>query len=93
MDSRVSEKRVTPAASETETKQIDIRGQICPSSLLATLKEINDLQGELTRKALKLSILTDNRDATATIPAAAEKMGYSVSVTREGGHYAITIEK
>lgn len=92
MDSRVSEEHGRAAAG-VETKQIDIRGQICPSSLLATLKEINDRQGELTRGAMKLAILTDNRDATATIPAAAEKMGYKVSVTREGSHYAIRIEK
>ena len=93
MDSRVSESGMPSAKAGAEIKQIDIRGQICPSSLLATLKQINDLQGDLARKALKLSILTDNRDATATIPAAAEKMGYKVSVTREGNHYAIGIEK
>jgi len=93
MDSRLSERREPRADSLPATRTMDIRGQICPSSLLATLKEINDLQGELTRRTLKLSILTDNRDATATVPAAAEKMGYRVSVTRDGSHYVITIQK
>ena len=93
MDSRLSDTQFPETKPLPETREIDIRGQICPSSLLTTLKEINELQGDLTLQKLKLSILTDNRDATATIPAAAERMGYRVSVAREGSHYVISIQK
>lgn len=74
-----------------ELKEIDLRGQICPSTLLLALREINGSKPDLRSGALKLSFLSDNRDSTVTIPEAAANMGYEVSVTREHEYYRIDI--
>lgn len=69
-----------------ETVRIDMRGQICPSTLIIALREINRLQQSLRCGACILAILSDNRHATFTVPQAAENMGYEVRVedVREG---------
>ena len=74
-----------------ETIEYDIRGQICPSSLLVTLKEVNSRAEDLRQGSLRLCILTDNRDATITIPESASNMGYGVSVEKREGYYCIVI--
>ncbi|PLX42294.1 MAG: sulfurtransferase TusA family protein [Deltaproteobacteria bacterium] len=71
---------------------VDIRGQICPSTLLTALKEINDHRDGIRSGEVKIVVLTTNRNATSTIPNAAENMGYRVSVERENSHYRIEIE-
>ena len=75
----------------TDVIELDIRGQICPSCLLLALREVNDRAGELRDGRVELRILTDNRQATATIPDAVCNMGMAVSVTKEGRHYAVRI--
>ena len=72
---------------------IDIRGQVCPSTLLLALKEINAHSGELRDKSLELSFLTDNREAVVTVPESAENMGYTVSVIKREGYYVIGVRK
>ena len=75
-----------------ETIELDIRGQICPSTLLMALRAIATHQEALRAGKGKLTIRTDNRDATATIPEAAINMGYSVTVEKEeGGSYLILV--
>ena len=76
----------------TQILELDVRGQICPSTLLTALREINANREALRSGAVCLAILTDNRDATATIPAAASNMGYRSQVVRDGAHYVITVE-
>ncbi len=71
---------------------LDLRGQVCPATLLKSLKCLNEMKGELSAGASRLTILTDHRDATVTVPEAAGNMGYSVSVTKEDRHYVITVE-
>ncbi|HYQ48326.1 MAG TPA: sulfurtransferase TusA family protein [Thermodesulfovibrionales bacterium] len=73
--------------------EIDIRGQVCPSTLLSALKEINGRSGELRDKSVTLSFLTDNRDAVVTIPESASNMGYAVSVIKRDGYYVIEVRK
>jgi TusA-related sulfurtransferase len=74
-----------------ELIEIDIRGQICPSCLLTTLREVNQRQAGLKRGELSLRVKTDSRDATSTIPAAVGNMGYPVMVEKEQGYYLILI--
>lgn len=74
-----------------ELKEIDLRGQVCPSTLLMALREMNSLKPDLRSGALKLSFLSDNRDSTVTIPEAAANMGYEVSVAKEDEYYRIDI--
>lgn len=72
--------------------QFDIRGQICPSTLLIALKEMNRHKEELRSGEVALLFKTDNRDATVTIPDAAENMGYGANVVKEADYYLITID-
>lgn len=74
-----------------ETIKIDMRGLMCPSTLLTALREINANKLALKSGGLRLSFLTDNRDATVTIPDAATSMGYEVCVIKEDGCYCIDI--
>ncbi len=72
--------------------EFDIRGQICPSSLLITLREINIRRKEIKGGLQEVIILTDNRDATTTVPEALVNMGYVVSVVKKQGYYLIEVK-
>lgn len=74
-----------------QTLDFDIRGQICPSTLLIALREINSHQQALLGRTLRLRFLTDNRDCVTTIPESARNMGYAAEVRREDGSYVIEI--
>jgi TusA-related sulfurtransferase len=74
-----------------QTVDYDIRGQICPSSLLIALREINLHQEALRAREVRLRFLTDNRDCVTTIPESAETMGYAAEVRREQGAYLIEV--
>jgi TusA-related sulfurtransferase len=72
---------------------MDIRGQICPSSLLLVLREMNLHHQELVRGKLSIEVLTDNRDATGTIPEAVRNMGIEAFVEKMDGYYRITTQQ
>jgi len=74
-----------------EILEVDMRGQVCPSTLLVTLDSINRNQTELRNGKVRLLIRTDNRDATTTIPGTAENMGYEIEVMPKDGYYEILI--
>jgi TusA-related sulfurtransferase len=74
-----------------ENKKLDLRGQMCPSSLLAALRELNTNKAALKSGALSLTLLTDNRDSTLTIPESVVRMGYEAHVIKEDGYYRIEI--
>ena len=75
-----------------ETIEFDIRGQLCPATLLVALKEINARAALLRKGAVKLCFLIDNRDATGTIPESASNMGYAVHVAQQQeGWYRIEV--
>ena len=71
--------------------EFDLRGQICPSCLLMSLNEVNNHQRELRENKKELHILTDDRQATGTIPDAVKNMGYQVDIEKEQGSYRIKI--
>lgn len=73
--------------------EMDIRGQVCPSSLLLVLREVNQNHAELAAGRCRLVIHTDNRDATGTIPAAIRNMGFASTVDKVDGHYCIVINQ
>lgn len=70
---------------------IDIRGQICPSCLLLALKALNQNGPAIRAGQMELVIVTDDRQATATIPSTADRMGYGTEVSRIDGGYRIRI--
>lgn len=74
-----------------ESRIIDIRGQVCPSSLLSALREINSNKSVLRSGELELVFLTDNRDATVTIPESATSMGYRVRTDNTQEGYRISV--
>ncbi len=76
-----------------EELNIDLRGQVCPSTLLQTLKVVNKNKRKLKNKELVIKVLTDNRDALTTIPEAVEKMGFTIISKKEKKYYLITIKK
>ena len=69
----------------------DLRGRICPSTLLVAMKEMNDHRQQLQQGAVCLRLLLENRDATVTIPEMARNMGYQVELSKEGQHYELVI--
>ncbi len=71
--------------------EFDLRGQLCPSTLLVALKEINAHAGALGQGKEKLCFMIDNRDATITIPEFASNMGYAVTVGKKDGYYYIEV--
>jgi len=73
--------------------EFDIRGQICPSTLLTALRQVNRHRDALRSGCARLHFFTDNRDATTTIPDAIRNMGYVVTVTKERGWYRILVCK
>jgi TusA-related sulfurtransferase len=76
-----------------QTIDLDIRGQICPSCLLLTLKELNQNAAAIRASSIEIVVTTDDRQATATIPATAERMGFGTEVTRleDGSGYRIRV--
>jgi TusA-related sulfurtransferase len=77
----------------TETIELDIRGQVCPSCLLLTLREVNKHHATLSAGRACLSVLTDSRDATGTIPAAVKNMGLDARLEKIGDYYRVTIAR
>ena len=72
-------------------KEMDIRGKVCPSSLLLVLREVNQNYEAIASGQHRLLVRTDNRDATGTIPSAVQNMGFHVMVEKVEGHYCIEI--
>jgi hypothetical protein len=71
--------------------ELDIRGQICPSCLLLTLKTVNQNGAALRAGQSEVRVVTDDRQATGTIPEAMAKMGYQSEVSRTEAGYRIRI--
>ena len=78
---------------EPVCREIDLRGQICPSTLLTALREINTSKAELRAGELRLIILTDNRNSTTHISESVSVMGYCVEVQKEQEFYCISIDR
>ncbi len=78
-------------SAEPATIEFDIRGQICPSTLLTALREINRHAPALRKGETTLLFLTTNRDSTHTIPESAGNMGFQVEVISRDGYYAIRV--
>lgn len=73
------------------TIHLDISGQICPSCLLLTLRELNQHAEAVRCGTTEIVVTTDDRQATATIPEAVHKMGYDAEVTRLDAGYRIRV--
>ena len=70
-----------------ELIEYDIRGQICPSTLLTALHRVNLSRKELRSGGVRLGVVADGRDSTTTIPEAIRNMEYAVTVSIEGSSH------
>jgi TusA-related sulfurtransferase len=75
----------------SNTIDLDIRGQICPSCLLLTLRAVNRNSAAIRDDGLEIVVTTDDRQATATIPSTVDRMGFRSEVVRVDGTYRIRI--
>lgn len=77
----------------TRIIDLDIRGQICPSCLLLTLKELNQNSAAIRAGEAEVVVVTDDRQATSTIPTTADRMGFrcEVAALNEPGLYRLRI--
>ena len=73
------------------TIELEIYGQVCPSCLLLALKEVNAKAPALRCGEAEVVILTDDRQATSTIPDATTRMGFQTEVVRNHAGYRIRI--
>ena len=71
---------------------LDICGQICPSCLLISLKEVNRHR-DLLSTGGEQHIYTDTRHAINTTPSTVNSMGYDTEVVKSKGRYCIEIRK
>ena len=71
--------------------ELNILGQVCPACLLVALREINTHCRKLKQGDVELTVRTDHRDATRTIPDTARAMGYDVEVRKVDSYYEIRV--
>jgi TusA-related sulfurtransferase len=83
---------LVPEQKTRTVLELDLRGQICPATLLKSLRELNRMKGDLNSGFSRLDILTTNRDSMATVSDAASSMGYKVAVRQDDAHYRLSIE-
>lgn len=77
----------------SETIELDIRGQVCPSCLLLALREVNMRHAALHAGSVELAVLTDSRHATGTIPDTVRDMGLLARVDKLDGYYRVVISR
>jgi TusA-related sulfurtransferase len=77
----------------SEAIELDIRGQVCPSCLLLALREINRHHAALADGRVRLTVLTDSRDATGTIPAAVKNMGLAARLDKIDDYYRVVVAR
>ena len=74
-----------------DTIEFDLSGQICPSTLLIALREINRHAADLKNGQLALLFKTNYSDSIQTITESAQNMGYLVEVSGSAGDHHIRI--
>lgn len=70
---------------------LNIFGQVCPSCLLITLKTLNQHSSAIRAGQSEIIVMTDDRQATTTIPAAVSTMGFKTEVSRQNDGYRIRV--
>jgi tRNA 2-thiouridine synthesizing protein A len=61
------------------SKQLDVRGEICPYPMMKASEQLKKLPNGET-----LEVLTDHAPALSTIPWEAAKLGYRANIERVG---------
>jgi TusA-related sulfurtransferase len=73
------------------TVHVDLRGFVCPSSLLVALRELNKYRESLRSDYFTIELMVDNHDSTNRICDAVKSMGYVFDVTDRDNSYCIVV--
>ena len=68
-------------------KMVDTRGQSCPMPVVMVKNEIEKT------KAKQIEVMTDNNVATENVTRFAQSQGYTVSTSKEGQDFKLTLKK
>ena len=68
-------------------KMVDTRGQSCPMPVVMVKNEIEKT------KANQIEVMTDNNVATENVTRFAQSQGYTVSTSKEGQDFKLTLKK
>ncbi|MBO83663.1 MAG: SirA family protein [Actinobacteria bacterium] len=75
--------------NKTESKQVDVRGEICPYPMMLTNKELDN-----NPQISEFEIFTDHPPALSTIPPEAMKRGFECEIEASGpGEWTIRLTK
>ncbi len=66
---------------------IDTRGQSCPMPVVMVKNEIEKT------KANQIEVMTDNNVSTENVTRFAQSQGYTVSTSKEGQDFKLTLKK
>jgi len=81
------------SSDTSSTVHIDVRGFVCPSSLLVALRELNKYRESLRSDHFKMELMVDNHESTNRICHAVKSMGYDFQVTDTDNSYCIVVNK
>ncbi len=79
------------SAGTPSTVHVDVRGFVCPSSLLIALRELNKYRESLRTDHFTIEMMVDNQDSTNRICEAVKSMGYDFDVTDRDNCYCIAV--
>jgi len=75
------------------TVSVDVRGFVCPSSLLVALRELNKYRESLRTEDFTMELMVDNHDSTNRICDAVKSMGYDFQISEVGHGYCIAVSR
>ncbi|MGL4650174.1 MAG: sulfurtransferase TusA family protein [Caldilineaceae bacterium] len=72
------------------TKQLDVRGEICPYPMMKTVQALK----KLTTDDRVLEVITDHAPALETIPTQAARLGFAAVIVETGApEWTITLTR
>lgn len=75
-----------------DKKQLNLEGEICPYTLIKTIKKVNELEKELRAGEKVLKVYIDHPPAVDNLPEEFEAKGYKVETEKlDSGDWEVTI--
>ena len=79
---------------EPEIVQLNLEGEICPYTLILTIRKSKEIKVDLDSGKKILEILVDHSPTTDNFPSEFSKRGYQVDIKKLGsGRWKVTIKK
>lgn len=67
-----------------EIVKLDLEGEICPYTLIRTIKKVEDIREDLLSKRKVLEVTYDHPPVIDNIPGEIQKRGFQVSIEKIG---------